>query len=318
MISLIKNNYKKIIFLILIISIIIWFLICIKIPNNFPVNTIFHISKNTSISSISESLYNKNIISSKFIFKFAVILISKNKGILAGDYKFNESQNMFVIAQRMVRGDQGLPKVKVTIPEGTNVYDMAYIYMTKLTNFDAPHFVAVAKPYEGYLFPDTYYFLSNTSAEQIIREMRANFDKKINPLKDEITKYGRTLKDTITMASIVEEEAKGLEDKRMVAGVLWKRLDKGMLLQVDPPFYYITGKTSGVIYDDLKIDSLYNTYKYKGLPKGPISNPGLESIQATISPIKSDYYFYLTGRDGKMRYASTYDGHLANKNTYLK
>jgi UPF0755 protein len=148
--------------------------------------------------------------------------------------------------------------------------------------------------------------------------MRANFDKKVNPLKDEIAKSGRTLKDIITMSSIVEEEAVGLEDKRMVAGVLWKRLDKGMLLQVDPPFYYITGKTSWVTYDDLKIDSPYNTYKYKGLPRGPISNPGIESIKATISPIKSDYYFYLTGRDGKMRYAITYDGHLANKNKYLK
>ncbi len=321
MIIHLKEHYKKYTALIgiVIISILIWLIISIQIPSNFPKeNVIIHIPQKSSISAAANNLYNQNIISSKFLFKLAIFLISKNKGIYAGDYRFTESQSVFMVADRMIRGDQGLPKISITIPEGTNVADMAYIFMKKLSNFDAPRFLGLAKNHEGYLFPDTYYFLSNTSPEQIINEMRSNFNKKISSIKNEIDKTGRTLKDIIIMSSIVEEEAIGREDKRMVAGVLWRRLDKGILLQVDPPFYYITGKTSGVTYDDLKIDSPYNTYRYKGLPKGPISNPGLESIKASINPIKSDYYFYLTGRDGAMRYAVTYDGHLVNKNIYLK
>ncbi len=147
--------------------------------------------------------------------------------------------------------------------------------------------------------------------------MRANFDKKISTLTLDTKPGGRTLKDIIIMASIVEEEARGLEDKKIVAGILWKRLDDNMLLQVDAPFYYLTAKKGSFTLDDLKIDSPYNTYLYKGLTKGPISNPGLESIMAAINPVKTKYYFYLTGKDGKMRYASTYDGHIQNKNIYL-
>lgn len=310
--NFLKNFYKKILIIIGIVSIpiLIWLLICFQVPSNFPAGvTTVHIAKNSSISAVASDLYSRHIINSEFIFKVITKVISKGKGISAGDYRFTESQNVAVIAYRMINGQQGIPKIKITIPEGTNVSDMAYIFMTKLENFDAPHFVSVANKFEGFLFPDTYHFLANTSSEQIINIMLENFDLKIKDLKID--------KNIIILASIVEEEAIGMEDKRMVAGILQNRIDKGMLLQVDPPFYYITGKTGTVTFDDLKIDSPYNTYKYKGLPKGPISNPGLESIKAVLDPIKTSYYFYLTGKDGVMRYATTYEGHLANKNKYL-
>lgn len=289
-----------------------------QVPSTFPKGvTTIHIAKNSSISAAADQLYSNHMITSEFIFKVIAKVISKGKGISAGDYRFTESQNIAVIAYRMVNGQQGIPKIKVTIPEGTNVYDMAYIFMSKLENFDAPHFVSVAQKFEGFLFPDTYYFLANTSSEQIINIMLDNFDSKTKNIQAEVISKGKKIKDVVTMASIVEEEAKGIEDKRMVAGILQNRIDKGMFLQVDPPFYYITGKTGSVTLEDLKVDSPYNTYKYKGLPKGPISNPGLESIKATLDPINTTYYFYLTGKDGIMRYATTYDGHLINKSKYL-
>jgi UPF0755 protein len=147
--------------------------------------------------------------------------------------------------------------------------------------------------------------------------MHANFNKKIKEIQVQINKSGRNLNDIVIMASIIEEEARGLEDKKIVSGILWKRLASGMLLQVDAPFYYMTGKMGGVTYNDLKIDSQYNTYKYKGLPKGPISNPGMESLIATLNPTQTKYFFYLTGNDGKMRYSIDYGGHLKNKNIYL-
>jgi UPF0755 protein len=297
---------------------LVMFFVAIQAPSDFPSGQFdISVEPNSSLTSISNSLANKKIISSPFLFKVISVLSNGRSGVYAGDYRFTEPTNLISVALRISQGDQGLPRIKITIPEGTNVSDMAYIYMTKLTNFNAPKFVALARAEEGYLFPDTYYFLSNAKPEEVIKQMKTNFESKINTIKTEIDKSNRSLKDIITMASIIEEEARGYEDKRMVSGVLWKRLKEGMLLQVDAPFYFIMTKTSGVTYDDLKIDSPYNTYKYKGLPKGPISNPGIESIRATVNPLPTNYLYYLTGRDGLMHYATTYDGHLRNKNIYL-
>lgn len=314
----IKNLKLNALFVFIILFVLLIVVISVA-PKDFPKEALeIEVSSGESLSSVTEDLYSKNIISSKIFFKLAIVIISLNKGILMGDYRFIEKQNAVIVAYRMVNGHQGQEKIKVTIPEGTNVYDMANIFLKKLSDFNAARFVSLALKHEGYLFPDTYYFLENTKSEEIIKTMRGNFDRQIKPLEKDIKSFGKSLDEVIAMASIVEEEANNTEDRKMVSGILWKRLREGMLLQVDPPFYYITGKTNGVTYDDLKIDSPYNTYKYKGLPKGPISNPGLESIKATISPISSSYYFYLTGRDGVMRYAEIYDGHLANKNIYLK
>ncbi len=301
-----------------IVSFFAMVIIASQAPKDFPEGQFdFNVPKDSSITYVSTKLYEKNIISSPFLFKLITVIGGDKKGLFAGDYRFTESQNTISIASRMMSGKQGLPKIKITIPEGTNVSEMAYIYMTKLTNFNAPKFVALARKEEGYLFPDTYNFLSNAKPEEVIKEMRANFDRKTSAIKAEIARTNYTMKQIIIMASLIEEEARGLEDKKMVSGILWNRFEDGMLLQVDAPFYYITGKNSGVTYDDLKIDSPYNTYKYKGLPVGPISNPGLESIIAAIKPTSTKYYYYLTGKDGVMRYSITYNGHLKNKNIYL-
>jgi UPF0755 protein len=121
------------------------------------------------------------------------------------------------------------------------------------------------------------------------------------------------------MASIVEEEGKNFLDKRMIAGILWKRLDIKMPLQVDAVFRYWNGKHSFTLStEDLKEDSPYNTYTRIGLPPTPITNPGLESIKATINYRKSNYLYYLTGKDGKMYYATNHADHVSNKEKYLK
>lgn len=288
-------------------------------PRDFPLGPVdIHVARDSSISSVATKLYKERIISSPFLFKVAATIFSSSHGIWVGDYRFEKRQTVWTVAHRMVTGAQGLPHIKIVIPEGTNVYDMAYIYMTKLTNFNAPQFLALALPYEGYLFPDTYSFLSNTKPEEVIKKMRATFTEKIAPWEKDIEKFGKPLRDVIIMASIVEKEAKRDESRRVVAGILWNRLKDGMKLQVDAPFYYLTGKRGGFTFDDLKIDSAYNTYLYKGLPIAPISNPGLDAIRDTIDPIETDYVYYLTGHDGEMYYAETFDGHIENRNTYLK
>jgi UPF0755 protein len=172
---------------------------------------------------------------------------------------------------------------------------------------------------EGYLFPDTYYFPLDVSGEEVVRIMHENFEKKIAPYLKEIEKSGKSLKDIIIMASLIEKEVKTKEEKELVSGILWKRLKAGIPLQVDATITYITGKkTTKIPLEDLKIDSPYNTYKYKGLPPAPICNPGLESILAALYPKESDYWYYLSKPDGKTLFFKDYEEFIVAKAKYLK
>ena len=120
------------------------------------------------------------------------------------------------------------------------------------------------------------------------------------------------------MASLLEKEARTTESRRIIAGILWKRLEIGMLLQVDAVFGYIINKGSlQLTLEDLSIDSPYNTYRYKGLPIGPIANPGLDSLQAATMPILTDYLFYLSDKEGTMHYSETFEEHKRKKRLYL-
>lgn len=313
-----KNWKKNIAFIVICIGILTVIVIS-QPPRDFPLKTFnIHVQKGDSISSVTTDLQDKNVINSPIFFKILTVIISKNHGIFAGDYRFTAPQNAINIAYRMVKGHQGQPKVRIVIPEGTNVYDMAYIYLKNLSDFNAPRFVSLAQKYEGYLYPDTYYFLANAKPEEIIKTMRENFNTKIKTLDKEIKAFNKPLNDIIIMASLIEKETNADESRKIVAGILWKRLKNNMPLQVDAPFYYITGKAGGFTLDDLKIKSPYNTYTNKGLPIAPISNPSLATIFDTIKPIETSYYFYLNGSDGAIHYATTFDGHLNNKYIYLK
>ena len=142
--------------------------------------------------------------------------------------------------------------------------------------------------------------------------------RRIKPLEQDLSAFGRPLSDVIIMASLIEEEARTDDTRRKVSGILWKRLQKGMPLQVDGVFPYIFGdKPYDLTNGDLLIDSPYNTYKYIGLPPTPISNPGLAAILAAVTPITTPYWYYLSDRDGNMHYAVTHDEHLVNRVKYL-
>jgi len=180
---------------------------------------------------------------------------------------------------------------------------------------------------EGYLFPDTYRIYASTTIEAVISRMLENFDAKLTPtMRADIKKQGRTIYEIITLASIVEKEApihnaKGDNyDARVIAGIFWDRLEIGQALQSDATLSYVLRDNqpshSG---RELEIDSLYNTYKYRDLPPGPICNPGLLAISAAIYPIYTDYNYFLTPTNSReVIYARTYAEHLANKNKYLK
>jgi UPF0755 protein len=174
--------------------------------------------------------------------------------------------------------------------------------------------------YEGYLFPDTYRVYADAKPEEIIKKIFNNLDDKITPeMRAEIEKQGKSIEEILTMASVVEKEAPSAESMGMVADIFWRRYEKKWALQSCATVNYITGKSDPAVTDkDRTIDSLFNTYKYPGLPLGPISNPSLTAIKAVIYPIKNDDWYFMSGADGQMHYAKNLEEHNRNVYRYLR
>ncbi len=171
---------------------------------------------------------------------------------------------------------------------------------------------------EGYLFPDTYRIYTSTTPEAVVHRLLANFDIKVRPeIKD--VPAGRSLHEILTMASIIEAEVPKDEDRRKVADILWRRLEKRWALQVDSSVGYATGHDrERSTAKDLKVDSLWNTYQYRGLPPGPIGNPGLSAIRAALNPDPNPYWYYLSGADNEVHYAKTLGEHAENRQKFFK
>lgn len=179
---------------------------------------------------------------------------------------------------------------------------------------------------EGYLFPDTYRVYASSTVTEVVEKMLSNFDQKLTlKMRDDIKSQGRSIYDVVTLASIVEKESPlnyqsgDNRDARIIAGIFLNRLRNGQALQSDATLSYIyNDNKSAHSGEELDADSPYNTYRYKGLPPGPICNPGILAIEAAIYPIKTDYNYFLTTDNGDVVYARTYDDHLKNKYKYLK
>ncbi|MBI2474305.1 MAG: endolytic transglycosylase MltG [Candidatus Taylorbacteria bacterium] len=307
----------------LMAAVVLVLLICYRLlfaaPADFPAKEVVAIPSGASLVFASTILAENSIIRSPILFRMMVRVLDGQTGVKAGDYLFEDRQNLFTIARRMVSGERGYASVQAVVPEGTSAEGIAGILGANIPDFDTAAFIKIAKPNEGHLFPDTYHFSFDAKPEFVLKTFLDNFNRKVESVRSDIDKFGRPLEDIIKMASIVEEEGRTMETRKMIAGILWKRLDIGMPLQVDASFLYINGKnTFQLTTADLQKDSAYNTYTRAGLPPTAISNPGLDAILATVNPTKSPYLYYLTDHDGVMRYAKTHDEHVINKAKYLK
>jgi len=289
-------------------------------PTAFPEGVLYEIARGESLSSVANDLSARHIIRSEFLFKGFVTLFGLGRGAVAGDYGFDSREGVVRVAYRVARGSYGLSRIRVTVPEGLSSTQIALLFDSRFYRFDAKTFLELGKKYEGYLFPDTYYFLPNVTADEVVDTMTTNYKSKVEDIANLVRASGHSIRDIVIMASILEKEARTDESRRIIAGILWKRLAERMPLQVDATFAFVNGKTksSELSLDDLKIDSPYNTYVYRGLPPGPISNPGIDSLRAAVTPVATKYYFYLSDANGTMHYAVTHDEHVANKFTYLK
>lgn len=284
----------------------------------FPSGSYVSIPKGSSLKEVGEILEARGVVRNAWTFRQAARLLGDDRAVPSGVYYFGRKENLLQVAARIVNGDFETTPVRVTIPEGSTVKDIARILLEKIPNFDQRAFLQATDGKEGYLFPDTYFFMPSDTTEAILSVFNNAFHTRLTKLAKQIEASGHTELEILTMASILEKEASKAADRQKIAGVLWHRIKIGMPLQVDAVFPYIINKnTFEVTLNDLKIDSPYNTYKYKGLPPGPINNPGLGSITAALTPIKSSYVFFLSDLDGNFHFATTYEAHMANKKKYL-
>ena len=204
--------------------------------------------------------------------------------------------------ETQIPGELAPNEIEVTIPEGFVLSQIEERF--KKAGID----LEVADSDEGYLFPDTYRFYLSATSLDVVKRMKDTFVKKV----------GNIDRDDLILASIIQKEVAGAEDMKIVAGIFKKRLSRGLALQADSTVNYVTGKSNPrALIKDTKIDSLYNTYKYPGLPPGPISNPGLSAILAAKNPEVSPYWYFLTTPEGEVIYSKDFEEHKQARFKYL-
>lgn len=288
-------------------------------PARFVSGTIVTVPKDSSTAEVGSLLEQFQVIRSKALFQFYVKVMLGNKPVIAGDFSFEKKQSVFQVARMITGGKFGAAQTKITIPEGSSSQDVGRIIQKAIPSWNADEFVAKAKGSEGYLFPETYFVFKTITPDGMIERLKKEYENRVAPLRLAMVSAKKSESQIVTMASILEKEARNAEEARIISGILWKRIEKGIPLQVDAPFLYTLGKTSEQLTtSDLQKDGPYNTYTRKGLPKGPIGNPGLATIDAAIHPVNSPYYYYLHDNKGVVHYAKTHDEHVQNKKKYLQ
>ena len=312
-------------------------------PSN-PIDTAFLIKRGESVVTIAKNLHDKDLILDEDAFKNYTRQNSIDDKIIAGRFMLNQSLTIPQIAEKITNTKNG--EVSLTVPEGMTIRGIderlvglsviqpgEFIQATKdFNNYkkfpflsaDEQKIRALPHPLEGYLFPDTYFIdAGHFNAQDLIDLMLKNFQKKLPAgalaliTKKDDGKNGRSLYDVITMASMVEKEVRTDGDRALVAGVLWKRNDNHWFIGADATLLYLKDDRT-IDAADLSEASPYNTRNKQGLPPGPISNPGLKSIEAALQPADSAYFYYLTKPGtGEVVYARTNDEQNANKAKYL-
>ncbi|MEA3453186.1 MAG: endolytic transglycosylase MltG [Patescibacteria group bacterium] len=296
---------------------------------------LFIIEQGDGLSSIAYNLKESKLINSQILFGAYIFIKGDQSSLQAGAYSFSRSMSIKEIADKIIKGET--LKSKVTIIEGWNLEKIAEYFEEKrivqkedflelannpgilVEDFSCLNDKPQVESLEGYLFPDTYSVRETHSSEDIIRMMLDNLNKKITPdLRTEIEEQNKSIFEIIIMASLLEKEVRGEEDKKIVSGIFWKRIANQYPLQSCATIGYILGKDKWrYSVEDTKINSPYNTYQNLGLPIGPICNPGLESIEAAIRPEATKFWYYLSTPEGETIFSKTLHEHNVAKAKYL-
>ena len=298
----------------------------------------FVIEKGEGVQEIAANLEKSGLIKNDFYFKTYVWRKKIEKKLQAGEYLLGENMNISEIVEILIKGAIISNQKKITIIEGWKINDIGgYLLESKIIS--AQEFKTAAKNWrgenyqydflknlpekaslEGFLFPDTYFIYEDASAEDIIDKMLKNFDKYLTKeMRQEIEKQNKSIFEIITMAGILEKEVRTGEDRKIAAGIFYKRIEKEIPLESCATIAYILGEDKRQYsFEDTRIESLYNTYLNKGLPPGPICNSGESAIKAAIWPEKSEYNFFLSKENGETVFSKTLEEHNLAKVKWIK
>lgn len=288
---------------------------------------VIRIPPGASTREIGELLAERGVVRNPRHFVLASRLLRLDGRLQAGDYELSPAMSILAVLDRLASGE--IATVRVTIPEGSNSRDIARI-LEQHGLVDAERFRSLVAegrdlvkdllPFEipiasleGYLFPDTYRFPTSIGEEEIIRRMVSRFVKDVYPLIEQGRgRHQLSVHEITTLASIVEKEAMVDAERPKIAGVFYNRLAHNLPLQSDPTVQYVMANPRRHLYlRDLSIDSPYNTYRYRGLPPGPIASPGLASIKAVLEPAETEYFYFVARGDGTHVFSRTYAEHVA-------
>lgn len=329
------------IFLILFAFFVVSFIRMVDAPGSATAPVTFSIREGESVTTIAEHLTSAKLIRSTFIFKAHVYFEGARSNFLAGDFTIPAGASTRTIVN-LLTTTPATEEVTIRVAESATAKEIAdqlekagvisaIAFLQAVSTTDS-RTVTPNRTYdflrdkpsdatlEGYLFPDTYRFYTKATAAHVVQKFLDTFEAKVSStILADIRSQGRTVFDVVTLASVVDQEVRTDVDRRLAAGIFLERMRLGIALQSDATVNYVTGKQALQPTNvDLSVDSKYNTYKYKGLPPGPIGNPSLSAIRAVANPQTSAYLFFLTTPEGQTVFSKTYDEHLANKRKYLQ
>ncbi len=271
------------------------------VTSNFPTGTNFMVDEGESLYSVSTRLENEHYITSALLFRAWVSFLGRDRHIQLGVYSFDKPLVLGAVVKKLISGNPDAPLISITIPEGSTTKEIAEIIKKSLPNFSVSVFneKVIEKKAGGKLFPSTYYLLPSTTEDRIVDIMTETFDKKyVSSFGDpQLPAPIKNKEEIISLAAILEGEAKTKEDMKIVSGILIKRLSIGMPIQVDVA---------------------KETYTKRGLPEASINNPGLIALDAALHPTASSYLYYLTDPNGIMHYSKTFEEHKRNIQKYLR
>lgn len=292
---------------------------------------VFEIVSGESSVAIAQRLEDEGLVKSAYAFLSYNFYRGRHQDLKAGRYEISPAMNTSEISAKIAEG-RALPELVITFPEGLNLRQwqerlephfpsidlFAYTVSDFWDDFPFLRDAPAEATLEGYLYPDTYYFSKQTEGRQLVNRFLANFQRQLGDLLEEIEARGENIHHQVIKASLIEKEVRSWDDKRLVAGLINRRLEIGMPLQICATITYLTGRASSrVTTAETQIDSPYNTYLYPGLPVGPICNPGKKSLQAVLNPSQSNYLFYLSTPEGETIFSRNLDEHNRARAKYL-
>jgi UPF0755 protein len=315
------------------------------VDSNSKVEKKVEIPIGSSVTGISQILEDNEIIKNAKVFKYYV-KFKNESGFMAGEYTLSPSMTFPTIIENLKTGKVNREVAfKITLPEGIQLQQIAEIIASKTNQKSSDVFKTlnddkfieslmkrypellteeilaeeIKYPLEGYLYPATYSFYEeNQTIEEVVSIMLEKTAEVLSQFEDEMVKQQYTPHELLTMASLIEEEATEQVDRHTIASVFFNRIKEGMPLQTDPTVLYAKGEhKSRVLYEDLEIDSPYNTYKVKGLPPSPIANAGEMSIEATLYPEETAYFYFLATGEGDVLFSKTLEEHNQKKAEHI-